>query len=740
MSDPFATFGDAFSQQPSQQQYPQQQQQQQQQFGYDDPWATMNSPQSPPPNAPHPCMPQQAPPVDDPWATTTAPHQQQQQQSGVISPPALPPNMTPPPLPTQQPTTMMVQPQAEAVPTTVVFNQEAGDAAPPSPIGDVSVVANENGPEVPVFQQGMQQPTMMTNQPPPMPMMMQPGMQPQPQPTMMQPMMQPVMQDQHIMQQPIMPNAMMPSQPPVQTSNAPLNPFEVASPLAMPIPQQPVMNVPPVMQNAAMPPIVNNAPTNPFGEEDLTGQMNNLSMQNNGTEGNGMLVKSDVANGYGAMMLPPPAAAAAAPSEFLAPVAPATFDQGQNGVPPMVQANGVPPNGYGAPPSHVAPPPSQPQIQSFEPSQSQHQQQRPQNGTMQAPLSPDPFAVYSPVVSPVVPLSPQVNDPFGYAFSPMTSPTEAQRAHAGFGGAAMPEMPNLNTSTTSSGGDPFGVFGQPPEQQALVPSNAVNDDPFGVFGAPTNAAPSDPFGSSTVDSSMNGGAMVVSNQVVDDPFGIFGSPTPVQPPPPATTSIVSAPQEPDPWSAAGFQTAAQTSLLSAHTTDDEDSSPPIELDCNSLPKQGDYYEARINARSLGAMFYTARDLEDTLLYRMPTNIIDSLKNRPIVAYVAEESAAYNSGVHLGHCILSVNGTEVSDPDECARVIRAASRPMNLRCYVMPELEVTLAEGKHMVKYDKKEMGAPLTALEWKEKYVVVGGIVAKPWMLNMYRSKVSWIS
>jgi hypothetical protein len=304
----------------------------------------------------------------------------------------------------------------------------------------------------------------------------------------------------------------------------------------------------------------------------------------------------------------------------------------------------------------------------------------------------------------------------------MASPTEAQRAVVAPTLGGMPEMPYGNQ-------DPFG-------SQAMVPSTVENEDPFGVFGGgnttavATNAV--DSFGSTNV---VNDNALVPTNQVVDDPFGIFGSPTPV---PQSTQPAADAPptQNLDPWTAAGFNDVSQTSLLSCNTSD-EDSEVPIELDTNSLPKQGDYYEARINARSLGAMFYTARDLENTLLYNMPTNVIDAMKSRPIVAYVAENSAAYNAGVHLGHCILSVNGVEVSNPDECANVIRSADRPMNLRGYVMPELEVQLAEGKHMVKYDKKDMGAPSSQMEWKEKYVVIGGIVAKPWVMNMYRSKVS---
>lgn len=397
------------------------------------------------------------------------------------------------------------------------------------------------------------------------------------------------------------------------------------------------------------------------------------------------------------------------------------------------------------PPSSMPPPPSMaPPVAP--PSPQQEAAQAPfvatQTNTMQqAPLSPnayptnnnmDPFAL-SPV-----PLSPQVqNDPFGYAFSPMTSPVTSPNPLQQNG---FPDMPNLNNgaivpTTNTQNDDPFGVFGgqqqqQPPvmpaQQNSMVQSDAQSDDPFGVFGG--------------VGGDNN--AVVLSAPPVDDPFGLFGAATPA----PATphsppTNNNAAPQSDDPWAAAGFGQAPQheaqvssASLLSDTST--VASEVPIELDENyALPKSGDYYEARINARSLGAMFYTARDLEDTLLYKMPTNVIDSMKSRPVVAYVAENSAAFNAGVHLGHVVLSVNGHDVTNPDECAAMIRNASRPMNLRCYVMPELDVTMAEGKHLVKYDVKDMEAPTSTVDWKMKYVVVGGIVAKPWMVNMYYSK-----
>eukprot|EP00956_Cyclotella_meneghiniana_P001554 scaffold1758_cov40-Cyclotella_meneghiniana.AAC.3 len=672
MNDPFATFGATQQQQ---------QQQQPQQPGNVDPWASMSNSQHPANginqqndpfastmNGPssNEMPPQNQPPAPventcDPWAMNG------QNQSVTVPPMQIPNEMPPAPMPSNDPFAMnnqvqsntMMPAQEQSVPTTVVCNENSN--SPPSPIGDQSVTggAIAGGPEVPTFN-GYQQPPHN--------------------PTMMP-----------IQEQPVLPQ------------NG--NPFNMSQPTTS---QNAPVSMPTSETHGQL-----NAPTNPFGTMDLTGPMNNLSVQG-GTNG--------------------PESNVTAATEMVVATdnqAPTVFQEAGTGVPPM-----------------APPPASQPPLPPSEPPMMQPPQF---NGMMapQAPLSPtdDPFAVYPSVVSPGAVLSPQVNDPFGYAFSPMTSPTEGQMGNVASMPTNVPDMPFTECSagaedpfamqqqamvpSNTANDDPFGVFGSSSnsQQQAVVPTNTANDDPFGVFGNAAPPAPADPFGSSYIS---NSNAAVSSNQVDDDPFGVFAAPAPVEQP----SQQPSAAPTQDPWAAAGFNEVSQASLLSA-STDDEDEAP-IELDTNGLPKQGDYYEARINARSLGAMFYTARDLENTLLYNMPTNVIDSLKSRPIVAYVAENSAAYNAGVHLGHCILSVNGTEVSDPDECADVIRNASRPMNIRGYVMPELEVSLSEGKHMVKYDKKEMRAPSSTLEWKEKYVVVGGIVSKPFVLNMYRSKAEY--
>jgi len=440
------------------------------------------------------------------------------------------------------------------------------------------------------------------------------------------------------------------------------------------------------------------------------------------------------------MMMPAPAQAA--------PVNPFDFGAVASSMPAAPAPAGLPPQA----------PPTPPGQQAEQLQQWQHQQ------SMSPPLSPvapNGFAPQGFAAPHGFAPHPQGSDPFGYAFTPMTSPVTspitspngspgAGNSFGVHGGQQQPACAPANGLPPSIPN--FGVQ-QQQNGQAVVPSAvAPSADPFGVWGSqPAPATNADPFGSSALVTSAPpaGGA-------VDDPFGIFGTPTPApaapaQAPAPPAQQVVSAPttEEEDPWAAAGFNQMVSPAQASAQPTeakpdprlehvssaDEKQEEKPIILDSNRLPSEGEYYEARINARSLGAMFYTARNLEETLYHKMPNNIIEALATRPVVAYVAENSAAFNSGVHLGHIILSVNGHTTTDPEFCANMIRNAPRPMNLRCYVPPSMELTINEGRHMVKYDTKDLEAPKSSVEWKRKYVVVGGIVTKPWMMNMFYRK-----
>jgi hypothetical protein len=136
------------------------------------------------------------------------------------------------------------------------------------------------------------------------------------------------------------------------------------------------------------------------------------------------------------------------------------------------------------------------------------------------------------------------------------------------------------------------------------------------------------------------------------------------------------------------------------------------------------------------MFFKPQELTDSLFLNTDKEMVDSLADRPVVAFIVEGSSARSAGVELGHILLKVNGVDVRSPKEASRLIKEGPRPLPLLFYV-PGTDVVTAEGEHMVKYDTKETTAPNSAKEWKPKYIVIGGIIAQPWMMNMYRSKVS---
>lgn len=155
-----------------------------------------------------------------------------------------------------------------------------------------------------------------------------------------------------------------------------------------------------------------------------------------------------------------------------------------------------------------------------------------------------------------------------------------------------------------------------------------------------------------------------------------------------------------------------------------------------LPPGGEFYDARIFTPTLGVMFFKPQELTDSLFLHTEKSMVDALGERPVVAFIVEGSSARSAGVELGHVLLKVNGVDVKNPKEASRLIKEGPRPLPLVFYV-PNTEVVVAEGEHMVKYDTRETTAPNSAKDWKPKYVVIGGIIAQPWMMNMYRSKVS---
>ncbi len=226
-------------------------------------------------------------------------------------------------------------------------------------------------------------------------------------------------------------------------------------------------------------------------------------------------------------------------------------------------------------------------------------------------------------------------DPFGYAFSPIASPITSPNGSPGAGAGAMVPSAVFNA-------DPFGVaanVGLPPYMPctqnptttyAMVPSVAVVDgDPFDVFA-------NQPYSATSDANPSESSALVTSGVVDSDPFGLFGTPTPVsnvpsQLPVAHQLSAPTTPVEGDLLGGFGFESApSQPHATSFNSSNSKPEEQLITLDSNNLPSDGEYYEARISARTLGAMFYSPRNLQNTLLYKMPNNVLEALGSRPVV--------------------------------------------------------------------------------------------------------------
>mmetsp|Transcript_19202 Transcript_19202/g.27019 ORF Transcript_19202/g.27019 Transcript_19202/m.27019 type:complete len:654 (+) Transcript_19202:207-2168(+) len=401
--------------------------------------------------------------------------------------------------------------------------------------------------------------------------------------------------------------------------------------------------------------------------------------------------------------------------------------------------------------------------------------------------APPPMAVPPSAQVAMVPSNTPSADPFsimGMAAPPATAPAAPFGAYppAATGPAPVPSQfsSNMSTGAASSVGmqsvpeqlNPMMMnpAGPPPPQQFAPPVPAAPVPPPEA-PVPPPAAPApvadDPFGGPPQYQTQppmevpGGGALVPSGAPPsDDPFGIFGSPAAAPPPNPEPTpadaaslapaaaplgqdQILAAADGGNPWGDMGFSAAPGTgestptpdmgSTTGAPTTDASEPTREGQSE-GGLPPGGEYYDARIFTPTLGVMFFKPAELTDSLFLQTDKSLVDSLDDRPVVAFIVEGSSARSAGVELGHVLLKVNNIDVKNPKEASRLIKEGPRPLPLLFYV-PDTNVVVAEGEHMVKYDTRDTGAPNSAKDWKPKYVVIGGIIAQPWMMNMYRSK-----
>jgi hypothetical protein len=348
------------------------------------------------------------------------------------------------------------------------------------------------------------------------------------------------------------------------------------------------------------------------------------------------------------------------------------------------------------------------------------------------PAPSDPWGAAPPAAPAPVPMAaPAIPAPFENAPAPSVS-SDPFGSPMGMGGNPAPGPP-VPAPAPMMPSDPWGAPPAQPAPGAIVPApNNAGNDPFGVFNStpasPQPPAPSmNPNDALSVATSVNGGH--------DNQMNLNQG------------QILAAADGGDPWADMGFGNAGDGPAPVPNTAPSggggllgDDALVPhsgtSEHKEGELPPGGEWYDARIFTPTLGVMFFKPQELTDSLFLQTDRSLVNTLDDRPVVAFIVEGSSARAAGVELGHVLLKVNGIDVKNPKEASRLIKEGPRPLPLLFYV-PDTTVVVAEGEHMVKYDTRETGAPNSAKDWKPKYVVIGGIIAQPWMMNMYRSKVS---
>lgn len=176
--------------------------------------------------------------------------------------------------------------------------------------------------------------------------------------------------------------------------------------------------------------------------------------------------------------------------------------------------------------------------------------------------------------------------------------------------------------------------------------------------------------------------------------------------------------------------------LSNSDTDDTSIAGAIGMDYKSImPNDGYFYEIRTGSDLL-FMLYKPRDLIESLLAIADAELVHSLGERPVVAFLSQDSKARTSEIGLGHVLLRVNGVDVLDPDTAhLLLLQGTPDPLDLLFYV-PNTPIVSIQGQYIVHYKNSSPRAPFFKCMWKTKFLVVGGIHSRPWLIRMYRSKV----
>ena len=157
---------------------------------------------------------------------------------------------------------------------------------------------------------------------------------------------------------------------------------------------------------------------------------------------------------------------------------------------------------------------------------------------------------------------------------------------------------------------------------------------------------------------------------------------------------------------------------------------------SDLPSGGKFYQVDVYDDYLGMALYKAGDLMSSILAHHDPALVSAIGlSRPVVAHLTELSPCAEGGIEVGHVLVAVNDQPAHDREAANRLIRSASRPVTLRMYSPPGVPSTRYEGEVWVHYKSKDTEPPSSTKHWKSKYVVVGGIISRPYEINMFKCK-----
>ena len=358
------------------------------------------------------------------------------------------------------------------------------------------------------------------------------------------------------------------------------------------------------------------------------------------------------------------------------------------------------------------PPQTQPGGQMVHPN-GQMQQSPNLQQPVAMPTQPTANALTSPPISPLWnPTSPGQTPPDATNNMQVTAPLPT--LPTGFGGAPVPQL--SPSSPAAQAADPFATFEQ---QQNQVSPQAHAQDPFAT--------------GNTIPDVSSANPVQGSNEQQDDAdfWNDMGFGT--KPTEPAVTSAIEDNNADNSVSSVTSEDDTNSSNLYDHSLDNT----PVTLDERGLPEGGEYYNARVTTTMLGAIFSSGKELRSTLFKTASNSFVEAIGDKPVISFTIDGSAADTAGIELGHVLLKVNGESVGHTDDAVKMVGAASRPMTMEFYIPNKnVRVVKSEGQCMVKYDNHSTDAPVSACEWKPKYVVVGDMLGKPHIIYMYRTKV----